>query len=123
VPTDDAGNCTADAAMQWSSITAYFYDQRFVGYSTVWLNGTPRNRGTFDSTTAAGLQIGDTLVQAGLIYGTALTTSFAQGGTWFVATPTGRLAGNLTNEVNEASAPPRIEDITAGAVGCPAASP
>jgi hypothetical protein len=109
--------------MQWPAITAYFGRQRFIGFSTVWVNGIPRNPIESNAATAAELQIGDSLAVARQIYGTALTTSFAQGGAWFAATPTGRLAGNLTEEVNESTPPPRIEDIAAGVVGCPAASP
>jgi hypothetical protein len=123
VPTNDAPNCGIDAYMQWSAITAYFGQQRFIGFSTTWVNGIPRSPIEHNAATSAGLEIGDSLAQARQIYGTALTTSFAQGGAWFATTPTGRLAGNLTDEVNESTPPPRIEDITAGTVGCPAASP
>src|SRR5580658_5627618 len=73
--------------------------------------------------TPAGLKIGDTLAQARRIYGADFRISLAQGGSWFVATSTGTLDGLLTDEVNESHATPRIADIDAGSVGCPATSP
>lgn len=118
-----SNNCTVDAYLQWPTMTAYFYRQRFVGYGTGSLGGGPGYREIPNVTTAAGLQIGATLPQAQRIYGAALRTSLAQGGSWFAATPTGTLSGNLTNEINRRTPTPRIADITAGSVGCPAASP
>jgi hypothetical protein len=72
-------------------------------------------------TTMSRRYLGDTLARARVLYGDALTTSFAQGGSWSVTTSTGRLAGLLTGEVDQTSPRPRIVDITA--VGYPAASP
>jgi hypothetical protein len=118
-----SNNCTIDSLLRWATIAAYFDHQRFVGYSTVWLTGRPENRGDTDFVTSAGLRLGDTLSQARRLYGTALRTSYEQGGAWFATTPSGTLAGNLTNEVNETSPTPQINDITAGSVGCPAMSP
>jgi hypothetical protein len=121
MPTNMVGNCTVDSAMQWPTLTAYFSRNSFVGYSTSSLN-----RYLLDSnvSTAAGLRIGDSLAKARDLYGDALRTTTAQGGAWSVATSTGTLAGNFTAEVDQ-SPPlnPRIGDITAGSVGCPAASP
>ncbi len=121
-PSDE---CTVDSSVRWPPMTAYFDRQRFVGYGTGALLGGPwdRDRDVPDATTAAGLRIGDSLAQARRLYGRALRTSLAQGGSWFVTTPTGTLAGILTGEVNDLTPPPRIADITAGSVGCPAASP
>ena len=42
---------------------------------------------------------------------------------WAAATTKGKLAGYLTSEVNSTKPVPQIADITAGSVGCPAASP
>jgi hypothetical protein len=118
VPSRD---CTVDAYLQWSTITAYFDHERFVGYGTGSLLGGVGHRDIPDATTAAGLRIGEALSQAKINYGSSLTTSYAQGGAWFAATPNGRLAGLLTQEVGQSGA--LIADITAGSVGCPAASP
>lgn len=112
-PTDMAGNCTIDAAMQWPTITAYFFRGRFVGYGTQAVNAS----------TVAGLRVGDSLAQATQLYGTSLKTSTSQGGSWSVATSNGTLAGLWTDEINRTSPEPLIADITAGSVGCPAASP
>jgi hypothetical protein len=119
--TDEAGNCTIDAAMQWKMLTAYFYHGRFVGYST--LSATGKALAQSGVATAEGLHVGDTLAKARRIYGTALQTSYAQGGSWSAKTATGTLDGYLTAEVGQESPPPRILSIEAGAVGCPAASP
>lgn len=122
-PVDMTGNCTIDAAMEWPAVTAYFFHGAFVGYATGSLLGGPRNHGLSEVTTAAGLRIGDALTRAARLYGGFLQTSFAQGGSWFAVTPTGTLAGYLTSEVNSKNPAPRIADITAGSVGCPAMSP
>jgi hypothetical protein len=121
VPTNMAGNCTVDSAMQWPTLTAYFFRNSFVGYGTSSLNGYLLDSNV---STVAGLRIGDSLAKARDLYGDALRTTTAQGGAWSVTTPTGTLAGNFTAEVDQ-SPPlnPRIGDITAGSVGCPAASP
>jgi hypothetical protein len=118
-----ANECTIDAFLRWPTMTAYFDRQLFVGYSTGSLDGGPGYRDIPNATTAAGLRIGDTLGRARRLYRRDLRTSVAQGGSWFATTPTGTLAGILTNEVDERTPAPRIADITAGSVGCPAASP
>lgn len=122
-PASMAGNCTIDAAMEWRNMTAYFFHGAFVGYATGSLLGGSGNDRLPDVATAAGLRIGDPLTRATRLYGASLRTSYAQGGSWFVATPTGPVAGYLTSEVNSTAPAPRIADITAGSVGCPAASP
>lgn len=116
-------NCTIDSYLRWPAMTAYFDHQRFVGYATGSLIGGPGYRSIPNVTTAAGLRIANTLAEARRIYGTALTTSLAQGGAWFASTPTGTLAGNLTSEFNESAPQPRIADVTTGSVGCPASAP
>jgi hypothetical protein len=118
-----SNNCTIDSYLHWPTMTAYFDNQLFVGYSTGSLDGGPGYRDIPNVNTVAGLRIGDTLVQARRLYRSGLRTSLAQGGSWFATTPTGTLAGILTNEVNEHTPAPRIAEITAGSVGCPAASP
>jgi hypothetical protein len=120
---NEAGNCTIDAAMQWPTMTAYFFHSPFVGYGTGSLLALPQDRKIPNATTVSGLRIGDTLARARVLYGNDLTTSYAQGGSWFAASSSGRLAGLLTAEINHSGPTPRIADITAGSVGCPAVSP
>lgn len=72
--------------------------------------------------TAQGLRVGDTLAQAQQLYGTELSTSFAQGGSWSAATPEGKLEGYLSEEPSQSSVS-TISSIEAGAVGCPAMTP
>ncbi len=122
-PTQYYGNCSVDAFLEWPKITAYFFHNRFVGYSTGPVSGKRQPRSIPDVATAAGLRVGDTLTTARQIYGHALRASLAQGGSWFARTPSGTLDGYLTNEANRTKPPPRIGTIEAGAVGCPAASP
>ena len=74
-------------------------------------------------TTAQGLRVGDTLAQAQKIYGAALTTSLAQGGSWSVSTPDGKLDGYLNGVPDQVTPAPTIMSIEAGSVGCPAATP
>jgi hypothetical protein len=118
-----SNNCTIDSLLRWPTMTAYFDHQRFVGYDTGSLLGGAGYQDIPHAITAAGLQIGDSLKQVRRIYGTALRTSLAQGGAWFATTSSGTLSGLFTNEVNERTPTPRIADITAGSVGCPAMSP
>lgn len=122
-PVSMAGNCTIDSALEWRTMTAYFFRGAFVGYATGSLLGGPGSDRVPDVATSAGLRIGDPLTRAARIYGASLRSSYAQGGSWFVATPTGAVSGYLTSEVNSTEPAPRIADITAGSVGCPAASP
>jgi hypothetical protein len=74
--------------------------------------------------TAAGLRIGDDVAQARRIYGSACVVLCAQGGSWRVTTSTGMLDGYLTAVPDRPTPPvPRVADLSAGSVGCPAASP
>jgi hypothetical protein len=116
----ESGNCDIDDAVQWANATAYFAAGTFVGYSTLAANGEALPAGNL--ATVQGLRIGDTLTQAQQFYGSALTTSFAQGGSWSVSTPDGTLDGYLNGEPNEPPVP-TIMSVEAGSVGCPAASP
>ncbi len=76
------------------------------------------------ASTAAGLRIGDDIGQAQRIYGRAFIVSPAQGGSWRVTTSTGVLDGYLTAAPGGPTPPdPKIADISAGSVGCPATSP
>jgi hypothetical protein len=126
-PTADGGNCTVDAYLTWPTMTAYFMRGRFVGYNSASLLAT-RGSGApnviTSASTAAGLRIGDDVAQARHIYGSAFVTLFSQGGSWRVTTSTGMLDGYLTAVPGRSTTPvPRLADVSAGSVGCPAASP
>jgi hypothetical protein len=126
-PVGDAGNCTVDAFLTWPTMTAYFFRGRFVGYNSASLLGARVSGGpnVIPSTpTAAGLRIGDNVAQARRIYGSAFHVLLSQGGSWRVTTSTGTLDGYLT-AVPDRPTPPvaKVADVSAGSVGCPAASP
>jgi hypothetical protein len=118
---NEQGNCTIDHAEQWGNIVAYFDKGVFIGYSTLSANGEPLPDGNL--VTAEGLRVGDTLASAQQLYGSELTTSFAQGGSWVAVTPQGGLEGFLSEEPDQSSPAPTILSIEAGAVGCPAMTP
>jgi hypothetical protein len=122
-PIGRTGNCTIDASMQWRTITAYFFHGLFVGYATGSILGGPGDTRLPDATTDLGLRVGDTLAQAAALYGSGFHTAYAQGGNWYVITSKGTIAGLLTSEIGAGGESPRIADVTAGSVGCPAVSP
>jgi hypothetical protein len=120
-PVNEAGNCTIDAAEQWSGLTGFFDRGEFVGYSTLAANGEHLVRGNME--TGMGLRVGDTIAQAQRIYGSEFQTSLAQGGSWSVITPDGKFLGYLSGEPNRPGPTATIMSIEAGSVGCPAATP
>jgi len=120
-PVNEAGDCTIDAAEQWSGLTGFFDRGEFVGYSTLAVNGERLIRGNIE--TGLGLRVGDTIARAQQIYGSEFRTSLAQGGSWSVTTPDGKFLGYLTGEPNQPGPTPTIMSIAAGSVGCPAATP
>jgi hypothetical protein len=126
-PASDAGNCTVDAYLTWPTMTGYFFHGRFVGYDSASLLASPDSgaRNVIPrASTAAGLRIGDDVAQARRIYGSGFVVLFSQGGSWRVTTSTGRLDGYLTAVPDRPTPPvPRVADVSAGSVGCPAASP
>ena len=126
-PAGDAGNCTIDAYLTWPTLTAYFLRGRFVGYNSASLlaaRGSGAPNVIPGAPTAAGLRIGDDIAQARRIYGRAFVVLFSQGGSWRVTTSTGMLDGYLTSVPDRPIPPvPRVADVSAGSVGCPAASP
>jgi hypothetical protein len=126
-PVAETGNCTVDAYLTWPTMTAYFFRGRFVGYNSATLLGAqgPGAPNAIPSAaTAAGLRIGDDVAQARRIYGTAFVVLFSQGGSWRVTTSTGMLDGYLTAVPGRSTPPvPKVADVSAGSVGCPAASP
>lgn len=126
-PTGATGNCTIDSYLAWKTLTAYFFRGRFVGYDSASLlagqsSGVPHVLPS--ASTSAGLRIGDDIAQARRIYGGAFVASPAQGGSWRVTTPTGVLDGYLTAVPGGPTPPdPKVADVSAGSVGCPATSP
>jgi hypothetical protein len=126
-PVGEAGNCTVDASLSWPTMTAYFFRGRFVGYNSASLLGATASGAPNvipDASTAAGLRIGDDLAQARRIYGRDFVVLFSQGGSWRVTTSAGTLDGYLTAVPGRPTPPvPKIADVSAGSVGCPAASP
>ena len=120
-PVDMRGNCDIDTALQWPSFTAYFDHGVFVGYETGAVNGEPLPPGNL--TTAMGLRLGDTTIEARETYGPAFETSDNQGGSWSVSTPQGKLIGTLSAVPGQPGPTPTISSIAAGSVGCPAATP
>lgn len=114
-------DCGIDTDVQFQTLTTYFDNGHFVGYSTLAANGETLSGG--GAATAAGLRVGDSLADGERTYGSAFSTSEQQGGAWFVATETGRLEGYLTQEPGQTNPAPQIESIEAGVVGCAAATP
>jgi len=108
-------------------MTAYLFRGRFVGYNSASLLGTqgPGAPNVIpNASTSAGLRIGDDVAQARRIYGSAFVALSSQGGSWRVTTSTGKLDGYLTAVPGRPTPPvPRVADVSAGSVGCPAASP
>jgi hypothetical protein len=113
--TAEYSACAVDDAEQWKEITAFFDDGKFVGYSTLSIDGRALPVGNF--VTAQGIRVGDSLTQAEKAYGSSFSISPADGGSWSATTPEGRLAGYLNSEPNNET-PPSIASIDAGAVPC-----
>jgi hypothetical protein len=121
------GNCTIDAALYWTSFSVYFLAGRFVGYQTG-NNLTAKPEPTFNGNTPRGLRIDDSLAEARMLYPGNVTTRAENGGVYAITTATGTIRGYLSMEISN---PPgkikpdkiKIASISAGSVGCPAASP
>jgi hypothetical protein len=119
---DAKGNCTIDAALYWANFSVYFLKGSFVGYQTG-INLSDNRQPTFNGKTPQGLRIGDTLAEARKLYPGRVTTRGVNGGVYALKTTTGTIRGYLSLEI---SAPPnkiKVVSISAGSVGCPAASP
>jgi hypothetical protein len=116
------GNCTIDAAVSWANFSVYFLRGRFVGYQTG-NNLTDKQAQTFNGETAQGLRVGDTLADARRLYPGRVTASGENGGVYAVKTTAGMIRGYLSLEVSNPADKIRIVSISAGSVGCPAASP
>lgn len=75
-------------------------------------NGTPQ-----------GLRIGDSLAEARMLYPGHVTARAENGGVYAITTATGTVRGYLSLEVSNPPDKIKIVSISAGSVGCPAASP
>ncbi len=116
------GNCTIDAALYWTNFAAYFFHGKFVGYQTG-NNLTNAPEPTFNGATPKGLRVGDTLAVAQKLYPRDITTSGENGGVYAVPTTSGTIRGYLSMEIMNPPTRIKIVTISAGSVGCPAASP
>jgi hypothetical protein len=119
---DAEGNCTIDAALTWANFSVYFLRGKFVGYQTG-NDLTDKQGQTFNGQTQQGLRVGDTLAEARRLYPGHVTTSGENGGVYAVKTTTGTVRGYLSLEVSNPPDKIRVVSISAGSVGCPAASP
>ena len=116
------GNCTIDAALYWTNFSVYFLRGRFVGYQTG-NNLTAKRDPTFNGKTPQGLRIGDTLAEARKLYPGRVTTRGVNGGVYAIKATTGTIRGYLSIEISNPPNKIKIVSISAGSVGCPAASP
>lgn len=118
-PYYPAGACAIDHAIRWPGLIAFFERDRFVGYEYA-LARTAAGEPILATT--KGLRVGQTFARARQqLYGRPLQTSAAQGGSWALRTPNGRLYGYATGlPIGPHS---RIASIDAGYVGCPALTP
>lgn len=88
-----ASACRVDHTIQWSGLIAFFEHNWFVGYEH---SPSRTTVGGPILATAKGLRVGDTFARARQLYGRAFQTSAAQGGSWAMRTPQGRLYGYAT---------------------------
>jgi hypothetical protein len=116
------GNCTIDAALYWANFSVYFLGGRFVGYQTG-NNLTDKPEPAFNGKTPQGLRIGDSLADARTLYPGRVTTRGENGGVYAITTATGTIRGYLSLEISNPPDKIKIVSISAGSVGCPAASP
>jgi hypothetical protein len=122
VQSGGKANCTIDASLYWTNFGVYFFKGRFVGYQTG-NNLTVKPEPTFNGKTPQGLVLGDTLAEARLLYPGHLTTGGVNGGVFAIKTTTGTIRGYLSEEPLNPPKEVKIVSISAGSVGCPAASP
>ncbi len=116
------GNCTVDAALYWTNFSVYFLRDRFVGYQTG-NNLNDKREPVFNGNTPQGLRIGDSLAEARMLYPGHVTTRAENGGVYAITTATGTIRGYLSLEISNPPSKIKIVSISAGSVGCPAASP
>jgi hypothetical protein len=119
---DAKGNCTIDAALYWNNLSVYFLGGRFVGYQTG-NNLADKREPTFNGKTPQDLRIGDSLAEARMLYPGQVTTRAENGGVYAITTTAGTIRGYLSLETSNPPNKIKIVSISAGSVGCPAASP
>jgi hypothetical protein len=122
VQSGGRANCTIDASLYWTNFGAYFFGGRFVGYQTG-NNLSDKPEPTFNGRTPHGLVVDDTLAEARLLYPGHLTTGGDNGGVYAIKTTMGTIRGYLSLEPLNPPGKVKIVSISAGSVGCPAASP
>ncbi len=121
--------CGVDHTITWPTLTGYFRSDRFVGYQygEPGTTAAPRapSHGAALATTR-GLAIGDKLARGRRLYGAAFKISAAQGGSFTITTPSGRLSGYawVGAKARSVLSPTNlVATVDAGDVGCPALSP
>jgi hypothetical protein len=107
--------CGVDVDATWPHMQVFFFNGRFVGYSTGY---SAKSLSEFE--TSKGLRVGDTVATARTIYGPDFKVSARQGGSWR-ASSSASVYGYLVGPSR--SADDRIAGIAAGHVGCPAMTP
>jgi len=121
------GECGIDHKLQWrEALTVTFSRSRFVGYQYFGSGTSGAPSGQTALATTRGLNIGDTLAHGRRLYGASFTISAAQGGSWRVTTPRGRLEGYASEAptAHSALSPQNlVASIAAGNVGCAALTP
>jgi hypothetical protein len=108
----------------YAELVLYFRRSRFAGYSYSAGSGgqgTPLR----ELSTRQGLKLGDTMARGRGLYGQSFHTSNAQGGSWSVKVPGGKLIGYALPPAGQpvVSRRSRVASIEAGNVGCPAMTP
>ncbi|HEX3899795.1 MAG TPA: hypothetical protein VHW74_11530 [Mycobacteriales bacterium] len=100
--------CGYDRASSWPALTAYFFRGRFVGYLYRGSQSAPELAGP------RGIRVGVPLARAAALGGVEFHRSAAEGGSWVLLTPAGKVGGLLT------AVPPKgnIETIDGGSLGC-----
>jgi len=127
-PYKRGGACDYDHTIQWGELTVNFQRSRFVGYS-YGMYGTLRPprppRHGVSLATDRGLRVGDMMIRGQRLYGRAFSISEANGGTWYVHTARGLIAGFAWGNPKHGDIAPHllVATIEAGAVGCAALSP
>jgi hypothetical protein len=121
------GTCGADHAISWPGLLIFFRNGKFVGYEYGTAQAPARTQVQAPVlATINGLRIGETIAQARRLYGAAFRISTAQGGSWSVATPRGRIEGIIWPTPRHAAVinlRSEIANIDAGVPECPATAP
>jgi hypothetical protein len=114
-------NCELTAMANGSNVQIAFAGGKFVGYEI----GSADGRIVFepDVATSKGLRLGDSASEGEQIYGSAFSTSAAQGGSWKAQTSAGQLFGLLVGPPGPVGNSDQVQMIAAGDLGCPGMTP